>query len=90
MKPKRERKRAINAWNRGFERRAKERGQRIVTARLGPVAYAKLRSICDVHNCTVRDVIEGFLFGNLTIRHSQLVQEHGFSRQEAEVFLSEQ
>lgn len=65
MKPKREQRACINAWNRVAEQRARERGQHMVTARLGPVAYAKLQALCAANDCTVRDVIEGFLFGTI-------------------------
>lgn len=64
-KPKREQRACINEWNRSAERRARQRGQKMVTARLGPVAYEKLMALCAEHECSVRDVIEGFLFGNI-------------------------
>lgn len=79
MTAKRYQRRQINAWNRGSEARARASGQHMVTARLGATAYERLRELCEKHDCTVRDVIEGFLFG--TIRTPNAL---GFSRQEVE------
>lgn len=87
MKPKREQRECVNAWNRDAERRARQRGQRMVTARLGPVAYARLSDLCAAHDCTIRDVIEGFLFGNLDVAHTRAMTEHGLSYEEAAAFL---
>lgn len=78
MTAKRYQRRQINAWNRGSEARARASGQHMVTARLGSTAYDRLRDLCKKHDCTVRDVIEGFLFG--TIKPNPL----GFSAPEIE------
>lgn len=87
MKPKRERRKCINAWNRESERRARENGQHMVTVRMGPVAHARLMDLCHLHQCTVRDVIEGFLFGNLSTAVMQAATEHGMSMEEAVLFI---
>lgn len=65
MTAKRNQRRQINAWNRASEARARASGQHMVTARIGPAAYDRLRQLCEKHDCTVRDVIEGFLFGTI-------------------------
>lgn len=87
MKPKREQRACVNEWNRNAEARARLRGQRMVTARLGPAAYARLSDLCAAHDCTIRDVIEGFLFGNLDVAHTRAMTEHGLSYEEAAAFL---
>lgn len=83
MTAKRNQRRQINAWNRASEARARANGQHTVTARLGPTAYGRLRELCEKNDCTVRDVIEGFLFGTIAapnpLRFSAPELEHAQS-----------
>jgi hypothetical protein len=79
MTAKRYQRRQINAWNRASEARARASGQHMVTSRLGQVAYDRLRDLCDKHECTVRDVLEGFLLGTIPPAN-----EFGFSGPEIE------
>lgn len=65
MTPKREQNTAIREWNRGYEARCNEAGRRMVTARLSPSARRQLEALQAQHQCSVRDVIEGLLFGNI-------------------------
>jgi hypothetical protein len=79
MTAKRYQRRQENARKRRFEARARAAGQHIVTARVGKVAYDRLRDLCDKHECTVRDVLEGFLLGTIPPAN-----EFGFSGPEIE------
>ena len=69
MTAKRYQRKHVNAWNRASEQRAREAGRHMVTARLGDAAYRRIRELCEANDCTVRDVIEGFLFGTIKPAH---------------------
>lgn len=51
--------------DRAYEARRRERGDRMVTVRLGINARERIRSLCEQHACSVHDLIEGLLFGNV-------------------------
>lgn len=56
-----------NAWARARDARLKASGaEYATTVRLTPKAHQLLRELCDRHDCSVRDVVEGLLLGTIT------------------------
>ena len=51
--------------DRAYEARRRERGDRMVTVRLGINARERIKALCEQHACNVHDLIEGLLFGNV-------------------------
>ena len=80
------------ASKRRWEHQFRDSGARMVGVRLSPAAATRLAELREHYACSDRDVIEGLLFGTVTVAAQSSVatvmREHGFSREEAEIIVN--